>query len=57
MTFSSVMNPARAYGYPIRIRVPTKLGFKKSEYVISMEVTTTTRRYWEDQGYNSFSGI
>ena len=29
----------RAYGFPMKIRVPTKLGFKNPKYVISMEVT------------------
>ena len=28
----------RAYGYPMKIRVPTKLGFKNPKYVISMGV-------------------
>ena len=46
-----------AYGYPMKIRVPTKLGFKNPKYVISMEVTNDYKGgYWEDQGYNSFSG-
>src|SRR6476646_3596795 len=47
----------RAYGYPMKIRVPTKLGFKNPKYEISMEVTNDYKGgYWEDQGYNSFSG-
>ena len=47
----------RAYGYPMKIRVPTKLGFKNPKYVISMEVTNDYKGgFWEDQGYNSFSG-
>ena len=47
----------RAYGYPMKIRIPTKLGFKNPKYVISMEVTNDYKGgYWEDQGYNSFSG-
>ncbi len=47
----------RIYGYPMKIRVPTKLGFKNPKYVISMEVTNDYKGgYWEDQGYNSFSG-
>ena len=42
---------------PVRVRVPTKLGFKNPKYVISMEVTNEYKGgYWEDQGYNSFSG-
>ena len=45
----------RAYGYPMKIRVPTKLGFKNPKYVISMEVTNDYKGgYWEDQGYNWF---
>ena len=47
----------RAYGFPMKIRVPTKLGFKNPKYVISMEVTNEYKGgFWEDQGYNSFSG-
>jgi DMSO/TMAO reductase YedYZ molybdopterin-dependent catalytic subunit len=47
----------RKYGYPMKIRVPTKLGFKNPKYVVSMEVTNDYKGgYWEDQGYNSFSG-
>ena len=47
----------RAYGFPMKIRVPTKLGFKNPKYVMSMEVTNDYKGgYREDQGYNSFSG-
>ena len=47
----------RSFGFPLRIRMPTKLGFKNPKYVISMEVTNDYKGgYWEDQGYNSFSG-
>ena len=46
-----------AYGFPIKIRVPTKLGFKNPKWVVSMEVTNDYKGgYWEDQGYNDFSG-
>ena len=48
----------RAYGYPLKIRMPTKLGFKNSKYVVAMEVTNTDKGgYWENQGYNWFSGL
>ena len=41
----------------MKIRVPTKLGFKNPKYVVSMEVTNDYKGgYWEDQGYNDFSG-
>ncbi len=47
----------RAYGFPMKIRIPTKLGFKNPKYVVSMEVTNDYKGgYWEDQGYNDFSG-
>jgi DMSO/TMAO reductase YedYZ molybdopterin-dependent catalytic subunit len=47
----------RSLGYPMKIRVPTKLGFKNPKYVTSMEVTNDYKGgYWEDQGYNDFSG-
>ena len=47
----------KAYGFPMKIRVPTKLGFKNPKYVIGMDVTNDYKGgYWEDQGYNSFSG-
>jgi DMSO/TMAO reductase YedYZ molybdopterin-dependent catalytic subunit len=48
----------RAYGFPMKIRMPTKLGFKQPKYVVAMEVTNVNRGgYWEDQGYNWFSGL
>jgi DMSO/TMAO reductase YedYZ molybdopterin-dependent catalytic subunit len=48
----------RAYGFPMKIRIPTKLGFKNPKYVIAMEITNTDHGgYWENQGYNWFSGL
>lgn len=48
----------RAYGYPMKIRIPTKLGFKNPKYVVAMDVTNEDRGgYWENQGYNWFSGL
>jgi DMSO/TMAO reductase YedYZ molybdopterin-dependent catalytic subunit len=47
----------RAYGYPMKVRVPTKLGFKNPKYVVAMEISNDYKGgYWEDQGYNDFSG-
>jgi DMSO/TMAO reductase YedYZ molybdopterin-dependent catalytic subunit len=41
----------------MKIRMPTKLGYKNPKYVVAMEVTNTDRGgYWEDQGYNWFGG-
>jgi len=48
----------RAYGFPMKIRIPTKLGFKNPKYVMEMAVTNKDLGgYWEDQGYNWFSGL
>jgi DMSO/TMAO reductase YedYZ molybdopterin-dependent catalytic subunit len=48
----------RAYGFPMKIRMPTKLGFKNPKYVVAMEATNTDHGgYWENQGYNWFSGL
>ncbi len=45
-------------GFPMRIRIPTKLGFKNPKFVIGMAVLNNyTGGYWEDQGYNWFSGL
>src|SRR5215471_6990718 len=46
------------YGFPMKIRIPTKLGFKNPKHVIAMHVTNRDLGgYWEDQGYNWFSGL
>ena len=46
------------YGYPLRVRVPTKLGFKSPKHIVSVFATNDDPGgYWEDQGYNWFSGI
>ena len=45
------------YGFPMKLRVPTKLGFKNPKYIAAIFVTNTyPGGYWEDQGYNWFSG-
>jgi DMSO/TMAO reductase YedYZ molybdopterin-dependent catalytic subunit len=45
------------FGFPIKIRIPTKLGFKNPKHVMEMFVTNDyPGGYWEDQGYNWFSG-
>ena len=54
--FDGQMLP-RKYGFPMRVRIPTKLGFKNPKYVMEMAVTDKyLGGYWEDQGYNWFSG-
>jgi DMSO/TMAO reductase YedYZ molybdopterin-dependent catalytic subunit len=45
------------YGSPMKLRVPTKLGFKNPKYITSLFVTNDyPGGYWEDQGYNWYSG-
>ena len=45
------------YGYPMKLRVPTKLGFKNPKHIAALFVTNDyPGGYWEDQGYNWFSG-
>ena len=49
---------ADPFGYPLRLRTSTKLGFKNPKWITSMEVTNTfPGGYWEKQGFNWFSGI
>ncbi len=46
------------YGYPFKIRVPTKLGFKNPKFITTVYVTNKEPRgFWSDRGYNWFSGI
>src|SRR5882724_2600613 len=46
------------FGFPLRIRMPTKLGFKNPKHVIGLAVLNNyTGGYWEDRGYNWFSGL
>src|SRR4029434_127289 len=48
----------RKYGFPMKCRMPTKLGFKNPKHVIGMDVTNKDLGgYWEDQGYNWHSGV
>ncbi len=46
------------FGYPLRLRTSTKLGFKNPKWITAIEVTNTyPGGYWEDLGFNWFSGI
>ena len=46
------------YGYPFKIRIPTKLGFKNPKFVTTIYVTNQQPKgFWTDRGYNWFSGI
>lgn len=57
LDFRDAPLPAK-YGYPLKLRVPTKLGFKNPKHIAAIFVTNTNPGgYWEDQGYNWFSGL
>jgi DMSO/TMAO reductase YedYZ molybdopterin-dependent catalytic subunit len=46
------------FGFPLRLRTATKLGFKNPKWITAIEVTNEYRGgYWEDRGFNWFSGI
>lgn len=45
------------YGFPMKLRIPTKLGYKNPKHIQAIFVTNTyPGGYWEDQGYNWFGG-
>ncbi len=49
----------REHGAPLRLQIPTKVGYKQAKYLTSLNVTNVLARvgYWEDQGYSSFYGL
>lgn len=54
--FADQILPVR-YGFPMKLRIPTKLGFKNPKHIAAIFVTNDyPGGYWEDQGYNWFSG-
>lgn len=56
LRFGDQILPAE-YGFPMKVRMPTKLGFKNPKHVVALFVTNDyPGGYWEDQGYNWYSG-
>jgi DMSO/TMAO reductase YedYZ molybdopterin-dependent catalytic subunit len=54
--FADEILPAK-YGYPLKVRIPTKLGFKNPKWVTTIFVTNRyPGGFWADRGYNWFSG-
>ena len=50
----------REHGAPLRLVLPTKLGYKQAKYIVSLrvsEVLGAKRGYWVDQGYSWFGGL
>jgi DMSO/TMAO reductase YedYZ molybdopterin-dependent catalytic subunit len=51
----------RGHGAPLRLQMPTKLGYKQAKYLDTIRVTNVLKPgktgYWEDQGYSWFGGL
>jgi DMSO/TMAO reductase YedYZ molybdopterin-dependent catalytic subunit len=52
------------HGAPLRLRVPTQLGYKSTKFIHRIELVDDLSRlgrgkggYWEDQGYEHYAGI
>ena len=49
----------RQHGAPLRLNIPTKIGYKQAKYLTDLKVTNLLQKvgYWEDQGYSEFYGL
>jgi len=51
----------RGHGAPLRLQMPTKIGYKQAKYLETVRVTNVLkggmRGYWEDQGYSWYGGL
>ncbi|HVM91232.1 MAG TPA: molybdopterin-dependent oxidoreductase [Terriglobales bacterium] len=49
----------REHGAPLRLQIPTKIGYKQAKYLTDLKVTHLLDKvgYWEDQGYSEFYGL
>ena len=46
------------FGFPLRLRTATKLGFKNAKWVTAIEVTNTfPDTFWRKEGFNWFARI
>jgi DMSO/TMAO reductase YedYZ molybdopterin-dependent catalytic subunit len=50
---------SREHGAPLRLTIPTKIGYKQAKYLTDLKVTRVLEKvgYWEDQGYSEFYGL
>jgi DMSO/TMAO reductase YedYZ molybdopterin-dependent catalytic subunit len=56
LTYDGQTLPAK-YGFPMKLRMPTKLGYKNPKHIMALFVTNNyPGGYWEDKGYNWFGG-
>jgi len=49
----------REHGAPVRLNIPTKIGYKQAKYLTDLKVTNVVDKvgYWEDQGYSYYYGL
>lgn len=50
----------RGHGAPLRLQVPTTLGYKQAKYLMTLTVVHVLpqrRSYWADQGYSWHAGL
>jgi DMSO/TMAO reductase YedYZ molybdopterin-dependent catalytic subunit len=51
----------RGHGAPLRLQMPTKIGYKQAKYLDTVRVANVLsgdkRGYWEDQGYSWYGGL
>ncbi len=49
----------REHGAPLRLSIPTKVGYKQAKYLTDLKVTHVLEKvgYWEDQGYPEFYSL
>jgi DMSO/TMAO reductase YedYZ molybdopterin-dependent catalytic subunit len=50
----------REHGAPLRLVLPTKLGYKQAKYIVGLRVSAALgvkRGYWVDQGYSWYGGL
>ncbi|PYE16718.1 DMSO/TMAO reductase YedYZ molybdopterin-dependent catalytic subunit [Paraburkholderia silvatlantica] len=56
LTYDGDVLPPK-YGFPMKLRMPTKLGYKNAKHIVAITVTNEfPGGYWENQGYNWFGG-
>jgi len=50
----------RGHGAPLRLQIPTTLGYKQAKYLMTLSVVNelpAARSYWGDQGYSWYGGL
>lgn len=50
----------RGHGAPVRLTLPTKIGYKHAKYLMTLDVThvlPSRKSYWGDQGYSWYGGL